>query len=160
MAEYVISLAVAAVGLATFLMNCDPNFDQGFFWRPNLGKQHARECFNDERRREKGIATKDDEIWLWVGSIHPIYFPFETVTTWICDTLVGKYEDKSVTRPDWMNTENKDEFIKRIVTIYMCKGENEEEIDEALVKLFGWSIADFETGVEGQLTFIKSKKSK
>ncbi|GMH54093.1 hypothetical protein TL16_g01606 [Triparma laevis f. inornata] len=71
MAGYGTSLGLAAVGLTTFLMNYDSNFNQKLFWKAKLGKQHARECYNDEKIREKGIATKDDEIWLWVGGNHP-----------------------------------------------------------------------------------------
>ncbi|GMH70822.1 hypothetical protein TrLO_g10965 [Triparma laevis f. longispina] len=56
--------------------------------------------------------------------------------------------------------ENSAKFIKRFATIYAYHGNDEEEVDEALVKLLGRSGADLERGVEGQLTFIQSSKSK
>lgn len=59
-----------------------------------------------------------------------------------------------------MDTENKAKykFIKRIAEIYVWRGSHGDEVDEALVKLFGKSGADLEEGVDGKLSFIPSKK--
>ncbi|GMH64401.1 hypothetical protein TrLO_g8290 [Triparma laevis f. longispina] len=159
MAGYGISLGLEAVGFATFFMNCDPNFDRSLFWRPKSGQQHARDAFNDVKIREKGCKTKDDEHWGWIGFIHPTYLPFDCMTPWVCERLVEKYEDKSVGRPEWMNEENEDTFIKRIAEIYTWKGSHGEEVNKALNKLFGKSGADLEVGLDGQVTFIKSPNS-
>lgn len=91
---------------------------------------------------------------------YPIYLPFDEVTPWICEHLVEKYEDKSVERPEWMNAATSSNFIKRIAVLHRYHGKDENEVDEALVKLFGRSGSDLESEVQGQLTFIKSKKSK
>ena len=82
------------------------------------------------------------------------------MTKWL-ENMAAKYEDKTMKRPEWMMAgENEDKFIKRIVTIYKWKGSNEEEVNEALNKIFGKSGADLEVGIEGQMTFIKKKASK
>ncbi|GMH58934.1 hypothetical protein TL16_g02721 [Triparma laevis f. inornata] len=160
MAGYGVSLGLATAGLAIFFRNCEPTFDWRLFWRPKSGRQHVRDILRSKKIWAKAHKTKDDESWDWIGFIYPTYLPFDFMTPWMCEDLVEKYEEEGVTRPDWMNNEKKDEFIKRIVTIYEWKGAYEEEIGEALVKLFGKSCVDLEKGVEGQLTFIKSKKSK
>lgn len=160
MMGYWANLGLAAVGLVMFLMSCDENFDRSLFWRPKSGKRHLRDCWNDKAVREKARKTKSDERWGLVAYTHPTYIPFDVVTPWLCEELVEKYEDKSVGRPEWMNSENNGKFIKCIAKIYKCKGSDKEEVDKALVKLFGRNGADLEEGVEGQLTFIPSKKSK
>ncbi|GMH66769.1 hypothetical protein TL16_g04501 [Triparma laevis f. inornata] len=82
------------------------------------------------------------------------------MTPWICERLVEKYEEKSVKRPEWMNSKNDGKFTKRIAKIYAWKGTDREEVDKELTKLFGRSGADLEEGVDEQRSFIPSKKSK
>ena len=94
------------------------------------------------------------------ANTHPTFIPFDEVTPWICESLVVIHEDKSVERPEWMNKKNEGNFIKCITEIYKWKGTGGEEVDKALVKLFGRSGADLEESVDGQLSFIPSKKSK
>ena len=162
MLGYAVSLGLAAIGLALFLKNCDENFDRSLFWRPKSGKQHRRECWKDEKIWKKGLLTKDEEIWKgMVRRIHPTYLPFDMLTPWICETLVGKYEDKSVERPEWMSWEEaEDKFIKRIAEVYEWYGKDGEEVNEALNKLFERSGRDLEKGIDGQPTFIKIMGSK
>ena len=49
--------------------------------------------------------------------------------------------------------------MKRIVTIYHWYRKDQERADEALVKLFGRSGKDLEVGKNGQLSYIKKKRS-
>jgi len=161
MLGYGISLGLAAIGLALFFKNCDESFDRSLFWRPKSGKQYVRGCWKGERIWEKVFPTKDSEIWGWVGEIHPTYLPSDMLTPWICETLVGKYKDKSVERPEWMaGEEAEDKFIKRIAVVYEWYGKDGEEVNEALNKLFERSGRDLEKGIDGQPTFIKIKGSK
>lgn len=109
---------------------------------------------------EKGFKTKDEKIWKgWVECFHPTYLPFDLMTPRIYEALVEKYEDKSLERPDWMNKSNESEFIKRVARIYKWKGTDGEEVNKALAQLFERSGVDLEEGVDGQLSFIQSKKS-
>lgn len=64
------------------------------------------------------------------------------------------------TRVDEREEQKEEKFIKRIATVYMWYGENGDEVNKALNTLFGKSGEDLERGVDGQTTFIKSKKSK
>ncbi len=83
------------------------------------------------------------------------------LTPWICQTLVGKYSDKSVERPKWMSgKEAEDKFIMRAAVVYEWYGKDGGEVNEALDKLFGRSGRDLEKGVDGRLTFITRKKPK
>ncbi|GMI05280.1 hypothetical protein TrVE_jg3836 [Triparma verrucosa] len=161
MLGYAVSLGLAAIGLALFFMNCDENFDRSLFWRRKSGKQHARDCWKDKKIWSKKRKTKEDDIWGWVENIHPTYLPFDMLTTWICETLVGKCEDKKVERPEWMSGEEaEDKFMKRIAEVYEWYGKDGEEVNEALDKLFERSGRDLEKGIDGQPTFIKIKGSK
>ncbi|GMH68868.1 hypothetical protein TL16_g05029 [Triparma laevis f. inornata] len=160
MIGYFVSLIIVVIGLILFFVNCDENFDRSLFWKAKSGKQHARDCWKDARIWEKRLKSKDSEIWCWVEGVHPVYLPIDLVTPWVCETLVGKYEDKTVPRLEWMNAKNESAFIKRIVKIYMWYGSDEKLIDSALVKLFGRSGAALENGIDKKLTFISSKKSK
>ena len=160
MAGYGVSLGLAALGLVMFFRNCDSTFDRSLFWRPKHGKQLVRECWSDKNIWHMDVATKDDEIWGWVEFIHPTYFPFDLITLWLCEKLVEKYEDKNMERPERMNKKNEGKFIKRIAKIYAWKGTDGEEVDKALEKLFERSGADLDEGLDGQLSFIPSKKSK
>ena len=162
MAAYGISLGLAAIGLALFLMNCDKNFDRSLFWRPMSGKQNVRDRWKDENIWSKDALTKNDDIWIWAGRLHPTYIPFDTLTPWICERLVEDYKDKSVERPKWIAGKiSEDKFIKRMAQIYEWHGNDAEteEVNEALEKLFGRSGRDL-MGVDGQLTFIKIKSPK
>ena len=96
----------------------------------------------------------------WIESMNPTYLPFDLMTTWICETLVEKYEDVGWQRPAWMNSENNGKFIKRVAAVYIWKGMDEEKVDKALTTLCRRSGADLEKGVGGQLSFIPSKKSR
>ncbi|GMH81187.1 hypothetical protein TL16_g08851 [Triparma laevis f. inornata] len=161
MMGYAICLALASVGLTLFLMNCDENFDRSLFWKPKSGKQHARSCLTDVRIWKKNRTSKDEEFWAYCHLNHPAYLPFDVITPWICEGLVGKYEDKFVARPEWMAGENEEKFIKRLVEIYSWKdGEDGDVVNKALSTLFGRSGEDLEVGVDGQVTFIKTKRSK
>ncbi|GMH76012.1 hypothetical protein TL16_g06942 [Triparma laevis f. inornata] len=158
MTGYAASLGLAVVGLALFLNNCDPKFDRSLFWKAKRGEQHARECWSDEKVWEKDFKTKDEEIWKgWIETIHPTYLPFDLMTQWL-KRLVEKFE-RGVERPEWINAENEKNFIKRIAEIYIWKGTGGEEVDMALVKLFGRSGADLEEREDGlSLSFTKRKK--
>ena len=82
------------------------------------------------------------------------------LTPWICDHLVQKYNDKHVKRPEWMSGQEAEaKFIKRIAELYKWFGKDKDarEVDGALVTLF---VGDSKEEDDGQLTFIKSKKSK
>ncbi|GMH60273.1 hypothetical protein TrLO_g15912 [Triparma laevis f. longispina] len=60
-----------------------------------------------------------------------------------------------------MAGENEEKFIKRLVEIYSWKdGEDGDVVNKALSTLFGRSGEDLEVGVDGQVTFIKTKRSK
>jgi hypothetical protein len=63
-------------------------------------------------------------------------------------------------RPDWMKGEEEGKFIKRIVALYEWYGEDVEDVNRALKKLFGRSGDDLEIGISGLLTFIKKKERK
>ena len=155
--------------LALFLRNCDENFDRSLFWRPKSGKQLCRECWMDTKTWHKESLTKNDEVWNWAEFIHPTYLPFDILTPWICETLVGKYYDKSVERPEWMRSkEAEGKFIKRVSEIYEWYGEDGENVNEAWLEvwlkvnealdlLFDKSCENLKR-VDGQLTFTKSKK--
>ena len=162
MLGYGVSLGLTAIGLALFFKNCDKFFDRSLFWRPKLGKQRTRDCWKDEKIWGIDFTTKDEEIWKgWVEIFHPIYLPFDMLTPWICQTLVGKYSDKSVERPKWMSgKEAEDKFIMRAAVVYEWYGKDGGEVNEALDKLFERSGRDLEKGVDGQLTFIKIKSPK
>ncbi|GMH60497.1 hypothetical protein TrLO_g7860 [Triparma laevis f. longispina] len=160
--RYVISLALAAVGPVIFFRYCDEDFDLSIFWRPYSGKQHVKEWFTSDRVNNVKLTNKDEERWNIIKRKHPVYLPFEEITLWLCKHLVETYEDRNVERPVWMTGKNEDPFIKRIVAIYEWKNLGarfDNELNEALTKLFGRSGADLEVGVNKQLTFIKSKRS-
>ncbi|GMH71523.1 hypothetical protein TrLO_g9081 [Triparma laevis f. longispina] len=161
MTGYGASLGVVVVGLAMFLMSCDTNFDRSLFWKAKSGKQHVRECWRSETIWTTKRKSKDAEIWGWFAHIHPIFFPFDLLTPWICEELFEKYGNEGVERPEWMNEENNGKFIKRVVEIYIWKGGVVgAKVDVALAKLFGRNGADLEAGVDGKLSFIQSKKSR
>lgn len=151
MTGYAASLGLAVVGLALFLSNCDPKFDRSLFWKAKRGEQHARECWSDEKVWEKGFKTKDE-------TIHPTYLPFNLMTQWL-ERLVEKFE-RGVERPEWINAENEENFTKRIAEIYIWKGTGGEEVDTALVKLFGRSGADLEGGGRGWFVVDVHKEEK
>ncbi|GMI06803.1 hypothetical protein TrLO_g6166 [Triparma laevis f. longispina] len=92
--------------------------------------------------------------------MNPTYLPFDLMTPWICETLVEKYEDVGVQRPEWMNSENNGKFIKRVAAVYIWKGMDGEKVDKALTTLCRRSVADLEEDVDGQLSFIPSKKNR
>lgn len=81
------------------------------------------------------------------------------MTAWISENLVTKYENKTAERPEWMVGKNEGKFIKRIVVLYEWRGDYVNGVNGALARLFGRNGEDLELGVEGQLTFIKGKKS-
>ncbi|GMI02539.1 hypothetical protein TrLO_g8526 [Triparma laevis f. longispina] len=163
MQAYVASMLLAAFGLFLFIRNCDENFDRKLYLKPKSGKEHARECWKDEKPWIKGHLDKDDDVWAWVGGIHPTYLPFDMVTVWICEKLVGKYGEfgpllpAPMERPKWMTGEEEEKFIMRIVALYEWHGKDIEEVNRALKKLFGRDGDDLELGIKGQLTFIKKK---
>lgn len=158
MIGYGVSLGLAVLGLIIFFVNCDEKFDRSLFWRLRTGKQQTKDCWVDERIWKKSCKSKDEDRWLLLKRFHPIYICFEEVTPWICNHLVEVYGNDEK-RPEWMAGESEDTFIKRIVEIYEWKGSDSVEVDNALTTLFGRNGEDLEKGVEGQLTFIKSKKS-
>lgn len=157
---YGISLGLAVVGLGFFFMNCDPKFDKSLFWKVKHGRQHMGDCWKDEKIWKKTILKKETERWMTVKRKHATYLPFELITPWICEELVGKYEGGGVERPEWMSGKEEAKFIKRITVIFWWYGKDVEEVNEALNKLFERSGEDLEKGADGQATFIKSKRSK
>ncbi|GMH75404.1 hypothetical protein TL16_g06753 [Triparma laevis f. inornata] len=156
MAGYGISLVLAAVGLVIFFKNCNDHFDRSLFWRPKTGNQHMRDNLKDEKLWDKGCKSKDDEFWGWVGFIHPTYLDFDLMTPWICERLVEKYELGGLARPEWMDSENSEKFIKRITEVYAWKGSHEEEVDKALVKLFKRIRVDLEKGDDSLSLTLKT----
>jgi len=44
-------------------------------------------------------------------------------------------------------------------SFYVWKGTDGEEVDKALVELFGGSGVDLEEGMDGQLSFVPSKET-
>ena len=155
MAAYGVALLLMAVGLTLFFKNMDESFDVSLFWKRKSGKEHVKEIWVDEKIWGKASKAKDDELWDWVGYNHPTYLPFDEILPWL-DDLATKYEDEQVERPEWLEG---DKFVKRIVTIYHWYGKDQERADEALVKLFGRSGKDLEVGKNGQLSYIKKKRS-
>ncbi|GMH88430.1 hypothetical protein TL16_g11155 [Triparma laevis f. inornata] len=159
MIGYGISLALAAVGLTMFLMNCDKNFDRSLFWRPKSGREHERDFWRDPKCWKRKSTSKEEERWQVLRKRHPLYLPFDEITLWVCEHLVELYEDRRAPRPDWMAAGEKEKaFVKRIVTLYKWKGTDEEEVNKALGKLFGKSGNDLEIGPNRQLTFIKKRR--
>ena len=123
-------------------------------------KEHVRHQWKSGTVWKTSFLTKDDEIWNKVERFHPTYLPLDMLTLWICENLVGKYSDKSVERPEWVRgREAEYKFIKRIAKVYEWYGKDKDarEVDGALVTLF---VGDSKEEDHGQLTFIKSKKSK
>ncbi|GMH65365.1 hypothetical protein TrLO_g12698 [Triparma laevis f. longispina] len=111
------------------------------------------ETKRNQRRGEMGLGRQ----------LHPRYLPFDLMTTWICEDLLEKYENKSVERPKWMAGKgNEAKFINCVVEIHTWKDEDEiaEKVNKALDKLFGKSGADLENAADGlSLSFIPSKNS-
>ncbi|GMH53840.1 hypothetical protein TrLO_g14765 [Triparma laevis f. longispina] len=157
MDSYAFSLGLAAIGFAMFMYYCSDNFDRGLFWKPKSGKERTKDCWRDEQIWEKKFTTKDEEIYKgWIEEFHPAYLPFPEMTAWISENLVTKYENKTAERPEWMVGKNEGKFIKRIVVLYEWR---RDYVNGALARLFGRNGEDLELGVEGQLSFIKRKKS-
>ena len=156
MLGYGVILALTLAGLTLFFLNCDENFDRNLFWRPKSGKEHCRDCWQDEVIWTPRHKEMDSEIWGWVGHTHPTYLPFDDMSRWLCKNLVEKYEDKAVERPDWMRGKLAESLlIKRFAEIYTWKGLNMEDVNEAMDKLFGRSGNNLERRRDKMLTFIK-----
>mmetsp|Transcript_22733 Transcript_22733/g.47332 ORF Transcript_22733/g.47332 Transcript_22733/m.47332 type:complete len:716 (-) Transcript_22733:35-2182(-) len=155
MLVYIGAMLLMAVGLVLFFCNMNDGFDVSLFWKEKSGRAHMRDCWCDKKIWRKSLRDKDAERHYRLCKIHPTYLPFELIVPWICEDLLEKYEYRE-DRPEWLDS---DKFIKRVATCFRWHGEHIEEVDAALVKLFGLSGADLQADSQGRLVFVKKSRS-
>ena len=153
---YFTATFMMAIGLCLFFGNVKDTFKASLFWRRKSGQKQMAERWEDTKVWEQALCCKDHERFYIIMVLHPLYLPFDLIVPWLCEDLVRKYENKESERPEWLND---GKFIKRMVTIFSWRGKNEEEVNNALHRLFGGCGGGLEMGVDRQLTYIKKNNS-
>ena len=87
------------------------SYDKSLLWKRKTGKARHFEFWNDDVIHCTGAATKDEDRYISLKKIHPLYHTKSVTENWITEDLARQFQGGEVARPSWLGQAFKDRMV-------------------------------------------------